>query len=76
MAVPLTRALREHLPDARLSITEGLSDGWTLIYAKGPEGEQLEFVKALGPVKKRFGRTHRAQEAQPGEWRLRWHALF
>jgi LysR family nitrogen assimilation transcriptional regulator len=25
MAVPLTRALREHLPDARLSITEGLS---------------------------------------------------
>ncbi len=35
-------------------ITEGLSDGWTLIYAKGPEGEQLEFVKALGPVKKRF----------------------
>ena len=35
-------------------ITEGLSDGWTLIYAKGPEGEQLEFVKALGPVKQRF----------------------
>lgn len=25
LAVPLTRALREHLPDARLSITEGLS---------------------------------------------------
>jgi catechol 2,3-dioxygenase-like lactoylglutathione lyase family enzyme len=35
-------------------ITEGQSEGWTLIYAKGPEGEQLEFVKALGPVKKKF----------------------
>lgn len=35
-------------------ITEGKSDGWTLIYAKGPEGEQLEFVQALGPVKKVF----------------------
>jgi hypothetical protein len=35
-------------------ITQGLSEGWELIYCKGPEGEQLEFVKALGPVKKRF----------------------
>jgi len=35
-------------------ITEGQSDGWTLIYCKGPEGEQLEFVQALGPVKKTF----------------------
>ncbi|QOZ73408.1 VOC family protein [Bradyrhizobium arachidis] len=30
------------------------SNGWELIYCKGPEGEQLEFVKALGPVKQRF----------------------
>ena len=36
------------------SITEGQSNGWTLIYCKGPEGEQLEFVQALGPVKKVF----------------------
>ena len=36
------------------SITEGRSNGWTLIYCKGPEGEQLEFVQALGPVKKLF----------------------
>jgi len=36
------------------SITEGQSDGWTLIYCKGPEGEQLEFVQALGPVRKTF----------------------
>lgn len=35
-------------------ITEGRSNGWTLIYCKGPEGEQLEFVQALGPVKKTF----------------------
>ncbi|MGE3936995.1 MAG: VOC family protein, partial [Rhodospirillaceae bacterium] len=35
-------------------ITEGRSTGWTLIYCKGPEGEQLEFVQALGPVKKVF----------------------
>ncbi|WP_232492244.1 VOC family protein [Novosphingobium kaempferiae] len=35
-------------------VTEEPSTGWELIYCKGPEGEQLEFVKALGPVKKRF----------------------
>lgn len=35
-------------------ITEGQSAGWTLIYCKGCEGEQLEFVQALGPVKKTF----------------------
>ena len=35
-------------------ITEGKSNGWRLIYCKGPEGEQLEFVQALGPVKKTF----------------------
>jgi catechol 2,3-dioxygenase-like lactoylglutathione lyase family enzyme len=35
-------------------ITEGQSNGWRLIYCKGPEGEQLEFVQALGPVKKIF----------------------
>lgn len=35
-------------------ITEGKSNGWRLIYCIGPEGEQLEFVQALGPVKKTF----------------------
>ena len=43
-------------------ITEGKSDGWRLIYCKGPEGEQLEFVQALGPVKRTFEealQTHR-----------------
>jgi catechol 2,3-dioxygenase-like lactoylglutathione lyase family enzyme len=35
-------------------ITEGKSNGWSLIYCKGPDGEQLEFVQALSPVKKTF----------------------
>ena len=35
-------------------ITEGKSNGWALIYARGPEGEALEFVQALGPVKHIF----------------------
>ncbi len=35
-------------------ITGGQSDGWRLIYCKGPEGEQLEFVQALGRVKRTF----------------------
>ena len=42
------------LDASTIKITEGKSNGWSLIYCKGPEGEQLEFVKALGPVKKRF----------------------
>lgn len=43
-------------------ITEGLSEGWELIYCKGPEGEQLEFVKALGPVKQRFADAFAARQ--------------
>lgn len=35
-------------------ITEGRSNGWALIYARGPEGEALEFVQALSPVKQIF----------------------
>ena len=38
-------------------VTVAPSDGWELIYCKGPDGEQLEFVKALGPVKQRFANT-------------------
>lgn len=44
------------------SITEGRSNGWTLIYCKGPEGEQLEFVQALGPVKKVFDTAREARQ--------------
>jgi catechol 2,3-dioxygenase-like lactoylglutathione lyase family enzyme len=37
-----------------IKIREGKSNGWSLIYCMGPEGEQLEFVQALGPVKQTF----------------------
>jgi hypothetical protein len=37
-----------------IKIKEGPSSGWSLIYCKGPEGEQLEFVQVLGPVKRTF----------------------
>lgn len=43
-------------------ITEGQSNGWRLIYAKGPEGEQLEFVQALGPVKAVFDKALAARK--------------
>jgi catechol 2,3-dioxygenase-like lactoylglutathione lyase family enzyme len=42
-------------------ITEGKSNGWRLIYCKGPEGEQLEFVQALGPVKRTFDESLHAR---------------
>jgi len=43
-------------------ITEGKSNGWRLIYCKGPEGEQLEFVQALGPVKRVFDDAFSARQ--------------
>ena len=47
-------------------ITEGLSNGWRLIYCKGSEGEQLEFVQALGPVKKTFDDAFAARQRLVG----------
>jgi catechol 2,3-dioxygenase-like lactoylglutathione lyase family enzyme len=43
-------------------ITEGRSNGWRLIYCKGCEGEQLEFVQALGPVKRVFDEAREARQ--------------
>lgn len=43
-------------------VTDAPSDGWELIYCKGPEGEQLEFVRVLGPVKKRFSGAFAARQ--------------
>lgn len=49
-------------------VTVAPSDGWELIYCKGPEGEQLEFVKALGPVKQRFANAlEKHQRARTGQ---------
>jgi catechol 2,3-dioxygenase-like lactoylglutathione lyase family enzyme len=45
-------------------ITEGKSNGWRLIYCKGSEGEQLEFVQALGPVKQTFDSALQARRRQ------------
>lgn len=52
----MTEADRKSAPrDSNTNrVTQPPSDGWELIYCKGPEGEQLEFVKAIGPVKQRF----------------------
>lgn len=47
-------------------ITEGRSNGWRLIYCKGPEGEQLEFVQALGPVKQVFDGAREARQKGAG----------
>ncbi|MBP3955614.1 VOC family protein [Gemmata sp. G18] len=47
-------------------ITEGKSNGWRLIYCKGPEGEQLEFVQALGPVKRVFDTALEARRKAAG----------
>ena len=51
-----TEEARKNAPLDTLSnkITEGRSNGWALIYARGPEGEALEFVQALGPAKQIF----------------------
>jgi len=48
------------------AITAGLSNGWRLIYCKGPEGEQLEFVQALGPVKRTFDNARAARQRAVG----------
>jgi hypothetical protein len=37
-----------------------------LIYCKGPEGEQLEFVQALGPVKAIFDSAREARRSAAG----------
>lgn len=47
-------------------ITEGKSNGWALIYCKGPEGEQLEFVQALDPVKRVFSHALEARRRLAG----------
>jgi catechol 2,3-dioxygenase-like lactoylglutathione lyase family enzyme len=47
-------------------ITTGKSEGWRLIYCKGPEGEQLEFVQALGPVKQTFDSAREARRKVRG----------
>jgi catechol 2,3-dioxygenase-like lactoylglutathione lyase family enzyme len=47
-------------------ITQGKSNGWALMYCKGPEGEQLEFVQALDPVKTTFKEALEARRKKVG----------
>ncbi|MDH4581584.1 lactoylglutathione lyase [Pseudomonas sp. BN415] len=47
-------------------ITEGPSAGWSLIYCKGPEGEQLEFVQVQGHAKQTFDGAYEARRKQLG----------
>jgi catechol 2,3-dioxygenase-like lactoylglutathione lyase family enzyme len=43
-------------------VTQEPSNGWDFIYCKGPEGEQLEFVRPIGPVKQRFDEAYAARQ--------------
>lgn len=63
-----TEAERQAAPrDANSNgITEGRSNGWRLIYCRGSEGEQLEFVQALGPVKRIFDDAREARQKAVG----------
>jgi len=63
-----TEAERQAAPrDANSNgITEGKSNGWRLIYCRGSEGEQLEFVQALGPVKRIFDEAREARQKAVG----------
>ncbi|MDE3738803.1 VOC family protein [Pseudomonas resinovorans] len=47
-------------------ITEGASSGWSLIYCKGPEGEQLEFVQVQGQAKQTFDGAYESRRKQLG----------
>ncbi|BAN48470.1 VOC family protein [Metapseudomonas resinovorans] len=47
-------------------ITEGASAGWSLIYCKGPEGEQLEFVQVQGHAKQVFDGAFESRRKQLG----------
>jgi catechol 2,3-dioxygenase-like lactoylglutathione lyase family enzyme len=50
-----------------IKIREGASNGWSLIYCKGPEGEQLEFVQVLNPVKQTFDGAIAARQKLVGD---------
>jgi catechol 2,3-dioxygenase-like lactoylglutathione lyase family enzyme len=56
ITVPTEEARRQAPLESNTNkITEGPYQGLAMIYAKGPEGEQLEFVQVLGRAKQLFG---------------------
>ena len=44
-----------------LRILEGSSNGWSIVYCKGPEGGQLECVQVLDRVKQTFANAQRSR---------------
>lgn len=64
-----TEAARKAAPASSNTnkIRQGKSNGWALIYCKGPEGEQLEFVQALDPVKTVFLQAKQRHLAKMGQ---------
>ncbi|AGL16437.1 hypothetical protein L083_2927 [Actinoplanes sp. N902-109] len=71
--VKANRTVRVRTEQARLAaprssntnpIHQGASNGWTFIYCKGPEGEQLEFVQVGDPVKQVFARAQEQHAAK------------
>lgn len=50
---------REEMPikDNTFKITSGKSNGWSLVYCKGPEGEHIEFNQVKPPVKQVYDKA-------------------
>ncbi len=46
--------LNTPVSSSSFKIKEGVSNGWSLCYCKGPEGEQLEFNQVKEPIKSKF----------------------
>jgi quinol monooxygenase YgiN/catechol 2,3-dioxygenase-like lactoylglutathione lyase family enzyme len=49
--------LNAPISSSSFKIKEGASNGWSLCYCKGPEGEQFEFNQVKEPVKSKFKKT-------------------
>jgi catechol 2,3-dioxygenase-like lactoylglutathione lyase family enzyme len=62
IAVPTEQARQQAPLDSNTNkITEGQFNGLAMMYAKGPEGEQLEFLQVLGRAKQVFGDDYEAR---------------
>jgi len=62
IAVPTEQARRQTPLDSNTNkITGGQFDGQAMMYAKGPEGEQLEFLQVLGQAKQIYDGSSEAR---------------
>jgi catechol 2,3-dioxygenase-like lactoylglutathione lyase family enzyme len=62
IAVATEQARRQAPSDSNTNkITEGPFDGLAMMYVKGPEGEQLEFLQVLGRAKQVFSASYDAR---------------